>query len=56
MNRIFQGIAHQTPLSRDVLIIDESLSVVILKSDRSEAVKNHSPDRFNWDYGESETA
>ena len=56
MNRIFQGIAHQTPFSRDMLIIDENRSVVILKPDRSEAVKNHSPDRFNWGYGESETA
>ena len=56
MNRIFQGIAHQTPFSRDMLIIDENRSVVILKPDRSEAVKNHSPNRFNWGYGESETA
>ena len=39
-----------------MLIIDENRSVVILKPDRSEAVKNHSPDRFNWGYGKSETA
>ncbi|MDE0688636.1 MAG: hypothetical protein OXI61_10760 [Candidatus Poribacteria bacterium] len=56
MNRIFQGIAHQTLFSRDMLIIDENRSIVILKPDRSQVVKNHSPDRFNWTYGGSETA
>ena len=50
MNRIFQGIAHQTPFSRDVLITDENLTVMILRPERSQAVINHSPDGFNWGY------
>ena len=52
-NRIFEGIAHQTPFSRDVLITDENRSTILLKPDRSQAVKNHSPDGFNWGYGGS---
>ena len=53
MNRIFRGIAHQTPFSRDVLIIDENRTVMILKPERSQRVKNHSPDGFNWGYAGS---
>ena len=53
MNRIFQGIAHQTPFSRDVLITDENHTVMILRPERSQAVKNHSPDGFNWGYAGS---
>ena len=49
MNRIFQGIAHQSPFSRDVLMTDENRTTIILKPDRS----NHSPDGFNWGYAGS---
>ena len=52
-NRTFRGISHQNPFSRDVLIIDENRSTHVLKPDRSQKVKNHSPDGFNWGYGGS---
>ena len=50
MNRIFQGFAQTHPFSRGVLIIDENLTAKILRPERSQAVKNHSPDGFNWGY------
>ena len=50
MNRIFEGFAQTDPFSREVLIIDENRSVRILKPERSQTVKNHSPDGFNWGY------
>ena len=53
MNRTFQGIAHQNPFSRDVLITDENRTTIILKPNRSQAIKNHSPDGFNWGYSGS---
>ena len=53
MNRIFEGFAQTDPFSREVLIIDENRSVRILKPERSQAVKNHSPDGFNWGYAGS---
>lgn len=53
MNRTFLGIAHQSPFSRSVMIIDENRSTVELHPDRSQAVKNHSPDGFNWGYAGS---
>ena len=53
MSRTFRGIAHQTPFSRDVLIIDENRSTTFLKSERSQRVKNYSPDGFNWGYAGS---
>ena len=53
MNRIFEGYAQTNPFSREVLIIDENCSARILKPERSQAVKNHSPDGFNWGYAGS---
>lgn len=53
MNRIFQGFAQTNPFSREVLIIDENLTAKILRPERSQAVKNHSPDGFNWGYAGS---
>ena len=53
MNRIFQGFAQINPFSREVLIIDENLTAKILRPERSQAVKNHSPDGFNWGYAGS---
>ena len=53
MNRTFEGISHQSPFSRTVMIIDENRSVRELRPDRSHAVKNHSPDGFNWGYAGS---
>ena len=53
MNRIFQGFAQTNPFSRGVLIIDENLTAKILRPERSQAVKNHSPDGFNWGYAGS---
>lgn len=53
MNRTFEGVSHQNPFSRDVLIIDENLTTTFLKPDRSQALKNHSPDGFNWGYAGS---
>ena len=53
MKRTFEGIAHQKPFSRDVLIIDENLTTLFLKPERSQALKNHSPDGFNWGYAGS---
>ena len=50
MNRTFQFVSHQDPFSRDVLIIDEHRSVTFLKPERSQAIRNHSPDGFNWGY------
>ena len=53
MSRIFEGYAQAKPFSREVIIVDENSSATILKPDRSQAVKNHSPDGFNWGYGGS---
>ena len=53
MNRIFEGYAQTKPFSREVIIVNENRSATILKPDRSQAVKNHSPDGFNWGYGGS---
>ena len=53
MNRIFEGYSQKFPFSREVLIIDENRNTWILKPDRSQALKNHSPDGFNWGYGGS---
>ena len=53
MNRIFQGFAQTNPFSRGVLIIDENLTAKILRPERSQRVKNHSPDGFNWGYAGS---
>lgn len=53
MNRIFQGFAQTNPFSREVLIIDENLTAMILRPERSQHVKNHSPDGFNWGYAGS---
>ena len=53
MNRTFEGISHQSPFSRTVMIIDENRSVRELRPDRSHAVKNHSSDGFNWGYAGS---
>lgn len=53
MNRIFEGYPQTNPFSRDVLIIDENRTAIPLKPDRSQKVKNHSPDGFNWGYGGS---
>ena len=53
MNRIFEGISHQFPFSRSVMMIDENRNVRELQPDRSQAVKNHSPDGFNWGYSGS---
>ena len=53
MNRIFEGYSQSNPFSREVLIIDENRSVRILKPERSQCVKNHSPDGFNWGYAGS---
>ena len=52
-NRTFRGISHQQPFSRDVLIIDENRSTYFLTPDRSRALKDHSPDGFNWGYAGS---
>ena len=53
MNRTFQFVSHQIPFSRDVLIIDENRSVSFLKPERSQRIRNHSPDGFNWGYAGS---
>ena len=53
MKRTFEGISHQFPFSRTVMIEDENKSVRELKPDRSQALKNHSPDGFNWGYAGS---
>ena len=52
-NRTFEGIAHRFPFSRSVMMIDENRSARELHPDRSQAVKNHSPDGFNWGYAGS---
>ena len=53
MNRIFEGYAQTKPFSREVLIIEENRNTTILRPERSQRVKNHSPDGFNWGYGGS---
>ena len=53
MNRIFEGYAQTKPFSREVLIIEENRNTTILRPKRSQGVKNHSPDGFNWGYGGS---
>ena len=53
MNRTFRGIAHQYPFSREVVITDVNRTIKILRPDRSQALKNHSPDGFNWGYPDS---
>ena len=53
MNRTFRFVSHQMPFSRDVLMLDENRSVNFLTPDRSQALKNHSPDGFNWGYSGS---
>ena len=53
MKRTFQGLAQTNPFSREVLIIDENRSATLLKPERSQRVKNHSPDGFNWGYAAS---
>ena len=53
MNRKFEGISHQFPFSRSVMMIDENRSARELHPDRSQAVKNHSQDGFNWGYSGS---
>ena len=53
MNRIFEGYSQSNPFSREVLIIEESRNTWILRPDRSQALKNHSPDGFNWGYSGS---
>lgn len=53
MNRTFEGIAHPKSFSRDVLITDENRTTIILKPERSQKVKNHSPNGFNWGYAGS---
>ena len=50
MNRTFRGIAQQYPFRHEVVITDVNRNVQILKPDRSQAVKNHNPDGFNWGY------
>ena len=53
MNRIFEGYSQSNPFSREVLIIEENRNTWILRPDRSQALKNHSPDGFNWGYSGS---
>ena len=53
MNRTFRFVSHQMPFSRDVLMIDENRSTYFLTPERSQAIRNHSPDGFNWGYAGS---
>lgn len=50
MNRTFRGISQEYPFSREVVITDVNRTVKILKPERSQALKNHNPDGFNWGY------
>lgn len=50
MNRTFRGISQEYPFSREVVITDVNRTVKILKPERSQALKNHCPDGFNWGY------
>ena len=51
--RIFKGTSQDYPFSREVTIVDDNGTTTLLHPDRSQAVKNHSPDGFNWGYGGS---
>lgn len=53
MIRTFRGTSQDFPFRRDVVIVEADGSTTQLKPDRSKAVKNHSPDGFNWGYSGS---
>ena len=48
VNRTFRFVSHQMPFSRDVLMIGENRNTYFLTPERSQALKKHSPDGFNW--------
>ena len=51
--RVFRGTSQDQPFSREVAIVDADGRTTRLIPDRSQAVKNHSPDGFNWGYSGS---
>ena len=53
MIRTFKGISQDQPFSREVVIVEANGKIRQLHPERSQAVKNHSPDGFNWGYGGS---
>ena len=53
MIRTFRGTSQDQPFSRGVVIVNVDGRTTQLLPDRSQAVKNHSPDGFNWGYGGS---
>ena len=53
MIRTFRGTSQDQPFSREVVIVEGSGRTRQLHPERSQAVKNHSPDGFNWGYGGS---
>lgn len=50
MIRTFKGTSRDQPFSREVVIVDADGNITQLHPARSQAVKNHSPDGFNWGY------
>lgn len=50
MIRTFKGTSQDQPFSREVVIVDADGNTTQLHPERSQAVKNHSPDGFNWGY------
>ena len=53
MIRTFRGTSQDQPFSREVVIVGANGKTRQLHPERSQAVKNHSPDGFNWGYGGS---
>ena len=53
MIRTFRGTSQDDPFSREVVIVEANGKTRQLHPERSQAVKNHSPDGFNWGYGGS---
>ena len=50
MIRTFKGTSQDQPFSHEVVIVDTNGRTARLPPERSQAVKNHSPDGFNWGY------
>ena len=53
MIRTFRGTSQDQPFSREVVIVEANGKTRCLHPECSQAVKNHSPDGFNWGYGGS---
>ena len=53
MIRTFKGTSQDQPFSREVFIVEGNGRTRRLHPERSQELKNHSPDGFNWGYGGS---